>query len=154
MIVKEKREEKHRGKKGSNPQTGTVGAKRRQALSVLSVSPLRVSPCSISQCQILSPNFGPQFLRRKYGNLRNFYVEIASGYCQLIGILRQIRRTDRLSPLSIGAAHKTGGTRTHFGLVLVCLIDIVNLGVGKQVSDRETRGKNGNSAEIWMAIVY
>ena len=119
-----------------NPKRETRPAKRRQALSVLSVSSPRVNPClSIPFHPQISPNFGPQFLRRKYGNLRNFYVEIASGYCQEIGILRPIRRTDRLSLLLITTAHKTGGTRTHFGLVLVCLIDIVNLGVGKQVSE-------------------
>ena len=120
--------------------------------------------CFISPCQsmpiraISSVKFPPILVRNFYVKngefLRNFYVEIASGYCQLIGILRPIRQTDRLSLLLITTAHKTGGTRTHFGLVLVCLIDTVKLGVGKQVSEWETRGQNGNSAEIWMAIVY
>ena len=138
---------KAQGKKGSNPQTGNAASEAppgaERPLRVLSVSLPVPSLSAKSSLQILVRNF----YVGNTGNLRNFYVEIAFGYCQLIGILRQIRRTDRVTPLSIGAAHKTGGTRTHFGLVLVCLIDIVNLGVGKQVSDRETRGQYGTSAE-------
>ena len=120
------------------PQTGTVGAKRRQALSVLSVTnPCQSVPFPVSN----SPNFGPQFLRRKYGNLRNFYVEIAFGYCREIGIVRPIRRTDPfIAFVNSHCTQNRGYSDTFFDCFWFCLIDTVKLAAWKQVSEGETRG--------------
>ena len=60
-----------------------------------------------------------------------------------------------MTPLLIATAHKTGGTRTHYLTVFwFCSIDIVHLAVRKQVSDRETQGQNGNSAENRVVTDY
>ena len=148
MIVKEKKNEMDsRETKSSNRnEKKTIKNKPQTGNAASEAPPGAERPlCFISPCQsmpiraISSVKFPPILVRNFYVKngefLRNFYVEIASGYCQLIGILRPIRQTDRLSLLLITTAHKTGGTRTHFGLVLVCLIDTVKLGVGKQVSE-------------------
>ena len=100
-------------------------------------------------------NFRPQFLRRKYGNLRNFYVEIASGYCQEIGIVRPIGRTDPfIAFVNSHCTQNRGYTDTFFDCFWFCLITTVKLAVWKQVSDRETQGQNGNSAENRVVTDY
>ena len=83
-------------------------------------------------------------------NLRKFYVEIAFGYCQEIGIVRPIRRTDPfIAFVNSHCTQNRGCTDTFFDCFWFwfCSIDIVHLAVRKQVSDRETRGQNGNSVE-------
>ena len=93
-----------------------MGAKRRQALSVLPVS-IHASPSHFIRrsLQILVRNF----YVGNTGNLRNFYVEIASGYCQWNSVLGPIGQTDS------AIVHGTGGVRTH---ILTVLLNIVRTG--------------------------
>ena len=60
---------KAQGKKGSNPQTGNAASEAPPGAE----RPPRVNPClSIPFHPQISPNFGPQFLRRKYGKSPQF----------------------------------------------------------------------------------
>ena len=80
----------------------------------------------------ISPNFGPQFLRRKYGNFRNFYGEIVLKRCQANSLFLQFRWTDRLSQVAIAIPHKAWIKRW-FHHFLDCLRDIIKLSIGTDI---------------------
>ena len=75
-----------------------------------------------------------QFLVRNFyvgntGNLRNFYVEIASGYCQWNSVLGPIGQTDS------AIVHGTGAVRTHFDCFIKHRPDWPSERTSKRVSE-------------------
>ena len=127
------------------PQTWTAASEAPPGAE----RPPRVNPClSISFHPQISPNFGPQFLRMKYGKSPQFLRR------NRIWILpveerRATNQADRSFYTAVNShcTQNRGYTDTFFDCFWFCLIDTVKLVVGKQVSDRETQGQNGNSAE-------